>query len=244
MHIAKHVATSRIPSRVRWHVVATANWLTQALTRVNQAADAALAERHVFHLVLSGGSTPERLYRALAAQQHDWSRWQIWFGDERCLARDDPQRNSRMAAKAWLERVPIPAANIHVIPAELGAEEAAIAYSGELAGVDRFDLVLLGLGQDGHTASLFPDHARGLEPDAPNAIAVFHAPKPPPERITLSARRLSQARCVLFLISGADKQDALMRWRRGVDIPAAAIQPDAGVDLLIDADACPPGETK
>jgi 6-phosphogluconolactonase len=229
-------------SRLRWHVVDDSNWLATAVSWVNQAAESSLAARGIFHLVLAGGGTPELLYRALAAQQQDWSRWQIWFGDERCLPRDHPQRNSRMASAAWLDRVDIPAANIHIIPAEHGALTAAKLYAEKLQNQGAFDLVLLGLGQDGHTASLFPGQTIGSATDSPDALPVFDAPKPPPERVTLSARRLSDTRCVLFLIRGADKRVALNAWRQGATIPAAAIHPNAGVDLLIDTDACPPGE--
>ncbi len=238
------LASSSTTSQMRWHVVAESDWLAAALAWVNRAAAAAIAARDEFHLVLAGGSTPERLYRALAGQTHDWARWHIWFGDERCLPKNDPQRNSHMAASAWLDRVAIPAQQIHIIPAERGAEAAATAYAKELGGRATFDLVLLGLGQDGHTASLFPDHNWGNDNAAPDAMAVLDAPKPPPERVTLSARRLSHTRSVLFLIGGADKRPALTRWRDGAVIPAAAIQPDCGVDLLIDMNACPPGEPK
>jgi 6-phosphogluconolactonase len=247
MRITQPDLLSTHSSRPRWHVVDASNWLTTAVSWINQAAESALATRGIFHIVLAGGGTPEILYRALAAQQQNWSRWQIWFGDERCLPQDDPQRNSRMVAAAWLDRVDIPAANIHLIPAELGAATGARRYSELLHNLGTFDLVLLGLGQDGHTASLFPGHefpgqAIGSGPDSPDVLPVFDAPKPPPERVTLSARRLSDSRCVLFLIRGADKREALNAWRQGATIPAAAIHPDAGVDLLIDTDACPPGE--
>jgi 6-phosphogluconolactonase len=242
MRITQPDLLSTHSSRPRWHVVDDSNWLTTALTWVNQAAESALAARGIFHIVLAGGSTPEKLYRVLAAQQHDWSRWQIWFGDERCLLQDDPQRNSWMASVAWLDRVNIPAANIHIIPAEHGAATAAKLYAEQLQNQGAFDLVLLGLGQDGHTASLFPGKAMVLATDSPDVLPVFDAPKPPPERVTLSAQRLSRSRCVLFLIRGADKREALNAWQQGTNIPAAAIHPDAGVDLLIDTDACPPGE--
>ena len=239
MRITQPDLLSTHSSRPRWHVVDDSNWLTTALTWVNQAAESALAARGIFHLVLAGGGTPEQLYRVLAAQQHDWSRWQIWFGDERCLLQDDPQRNSWMASVAWLDRVNIPAANI---PAEHGATTAAKLYAEQLQNQGNFDLVLLGLGQDGHTASLFPGQAMVFATDSPDVLPVFDAPKPPPERVTLSAQRLSRSRCVLFLIRGADKREALNAWQQGTNIPAAAIHPDAGVDLLIDTDACPPGE--
>ena len=227
----------------RWHVAADkADWLGQALARVAAAEAEALLERGMFHIVLAGGSTPQRLYEALVQERHEWPRWQVWFGDERCLPPDHPERNSRMAELAWLSKVDIPAANIHAIPAELGAIKAAEAYSRQLVGIRDFDLVLLGLGEDGHTASLFPGHDWGEGADAPDALAVFAAPKPPPERVSMSAHRLSQARRVLFLVTGAGKQVAMAAWRQGKPLPAATVCPAAGVDVLMDRDAVPQGD--
>ena len=225
-------------SMTRWHVAADADdWLDRALAFVAAAEAEALAGRGEFHIVLAGGGTPRRLYRALADQDHDWSRWRVWFGDERCLAPDDPARNSAMAREAWLDKVGMPAGNLHVIPAERDAEAAARLYAKELSGLADFDLVLLGLGQDGHTASLFPGHDWGEAEGSAAALVVMDAPKPPPRRVSLSAERLSRARRVLFLVAGADKRDALARWRRGEDLPAAAIRPRAGVDVLMDQEA-------
>jgi 6-phosphogluconolactonase len=225
-------------SMTRWHVAADADdWLARALAFVAAAEAEALAARGEFHIVLAGGGTPRRLYRALADEDHDWSRWRVWFGDERCLAPDDPARNSAMARTAWLDMVGMPAGNLHVILAEQDMERAARLYTEELSGLADFDLVLLGLGLDGHTASLFPGHDWGEVEGSAAALAVADAPKPPPERVSLSAERLSRARRVLFLVAGADKRDALARWRRGEDLPAAAIRPRAGVDVLMDQEA-------
>ncbi len=229
------------PSAPRWHR-APGDWLDIAIAEVARAEAEALATRGVFDLVLAGGETPRRLYRALADERFDWARWRLWFGDERCLPADDPERNSVMARAAWLNRVDLPAANVHVPPAELGPLAAAEAYAGQLDGIGDFDLVLLGLGEDGHTASLFPGHDWGEGANAPAALPVLDAPKPPPARVSLSARRLSAARRVLFLVAGAGKRDALTRWRRGENLPAAAIRPAAGVDVLMDAAAWPQGE--
>lgn len=236
---------TRTPSiATRWHVAdSSEDWLARACARVAAAERAALAAHGAFDIVLAGGGTPRRLYAALAREAHDWAHWRVWFGDERCLPADDQERNSRMAAEALLERVPIPAASIHAMPAELGAETAALAYGRQLAGCGAFDLVLLGLGEDGHTASLFPGRDWGAADDAPDVLAVHDAPKPPPDRLSLSARRLSRARAVLFLVAGADKRAAVARWRRGDILPVGAIRAPAGVDVLLHTDVCPTGET-
>lgn len=221
--------------QTRWHIVDNAeDWLAAALDTIRAAATNAIAARGEFHIVLAGGSTPERVYRALAREAMDWSHWRIWFGDERCLPADHPERNSVMAERAWLAPAKVPAHVIHLIPAERGALTAARAYTEALAGVDDFDLVLLGLGEDGHTASLFPGQDWGETRDAPAALPVFSAPKPPPERVSLSAWRLSCARQVHFWALGAGKREAVAAWRRGESLPAAAIRPNAGVDVWID----------
>ncbi|MGH8190307.1 MAG: 6-phosphogluconolactonase [Rhodanobacteraceae bacterium] len=223
---------------VRWRVFPDEVSLQRnALERVVASAREAITGHGAFDIVLAGGNTPRKLYRALRRAEADWPRWHIWFGDERCAPADDPERNSRMARDEWLEHVAIPAANVHAIPAERGSREAAALYARELRSVDAFDLVLLGLGEDGHTASLFPGHDWGTHADSPEVIAVSDAPKPPPERVSLSAHRLSHAHAVLFLVEGAGKRDAIAAWKRGDAIPAAAIAPDAGVDVLLDAAA-------
>ncbi len=226
--------------RTRWHVAASpTDWLARALDFVSKAEREAMAARGVFHIVLAGGGTPKQLYQALAGETHDWARWRVWFGDERCLAPDDPERNSAMARQVWLDRVPLPAANIHLIPAELGPDAAAARYARTLEAVDRFDLTLLGLGEDGHTASLFPRHDWGDSENSPPAIPVFDAPKPPLRRVSLSALRLSRSDRVLFLLAGPGKREPVRRWLAGERIPAAAIRPDQGVDVLLDHAASP-----
>lgn len=227
----------------RWHAQADRDVLQKtAVEWIVAAATAAVAARGQFHLVLAGGETPRGIYQRLRRLQTDWSVWHIYFGDERCLPPGDAARNSRMAGEAWLDHVAIPAAQIHIIPAELGARRAADVYAESLRALGDFDLVLLGLGEDGHTASLFPAHDSacdpahdwGTEPGAPDTLAVCHAPKPPPARVSLSAARLGRARQVLFLVSGESKRTALADWRSGKRIPAGSITPAAGVDVLLD----------
>lgn len=200
------------------------------------AAHQSINQHRAFHIVLSGGTTPRRLYESLRKADADWAAWHVYFGDERCLPPDHAQRNSQMAALAWLDHVAIPAEQVHPIPAELGAEIAALSYAQIVDRIKQFDLVLLGLGEDGHTASLFPGHEWGTTPNTPSAIAVHDAPKPPPDRVSLSAHRLSAAHQILFQISGESKRQAVKDWRNGVNIPAAAIAPANGVDIYIEAD--------
>ena len=221
---------------VRWLPVAdVAELETTACRRVIDAAIGAIDQRGAFLIVLAGGNTPRGVYRLLREQGADWAHWHVYFGDERCLPADSAERNSRMAADEWLDHVPIPKSQLHPIPAERGPNAAARAYEDTLRSVGEFDLVLLGLGDDGHTASLFPGHDYGTALDGPTVLAVFNAPKPPPERVSLSAVRLSRAREVLFLIAGDSKRDAVARWRAGENIPARAIQPRAGADVLIES---------
>jgi 6-phosphogluconolactonase len=222
----------------RWHIYPTTADLTARAARaVVGCARQAIVARGAFHIVLAGGNTPRGVYEALRAENAGWQCWHVYFGDERCVARGDAERNDRMAAEALLDHVPVPPAQVHVIPAELGAEAGAAAYAQSVGRVELFDLVLLGLGEDGHTASLFPGHDPGAADDAPAALPVHDAPKPPPDRVSLSAHRLSQAREVLFLVAGSGKREALLRWRALEDIPARSVCPRAGVDLFADAAA-------
>lgn len=219
---------------VRWFpFVDSVALRADARRRVIDAARAAIEARQRFAIVLAGGSTPRALYRSLQDADTDWSRWHVYFGDERCVPADDPERNSVMAAATLLFHVPIPRAQIHAIPAEYGAAHAARNYLRTLRDAGEFDLVLLGLGEDGHVASLFP--GRATDAAQADVIAVLDAPKPPPERVSLSAARLSRTRAALFLVEGESKREAVHRWRNGADIPAAAIRPRSGVDVLVDA---------
>lgn len=213
----------------RWQSFDSQEALNQAaVARILQAAKTAIANRGSFSIVLAGGTTPKSVYESLRFADTDWSKWHIYYNDDRCLPIDHPERNSLMAAQAWLDHVNIPAQQVHDIPTELGPVAGAKAYAETLAGLGDFDLVLLGLGEDGHTASLFPGHSWD---DNVDAFPVFDAPKPPPERVSISAARLSKAREVMFLVTGAGKQEAVDNWRKGVAIPATVIKPKNGVDV-------------
>ncbi|NOT11778.1 MAG: 6-phosphogluconolactonase [Methylococcaceae bacterium] len=222
----------------RWHYLETAEKVAQAATQhILAGAQLAITKRGKFKLVLAGGSTPEKIYRLLAEANADWLNWHIYFGDERCLPADYPDRNSLMASRAFLEKVTIPEQQIFIMPAELGPEKAAEHYRNIVAEALPFDMVLLGMGEDGHTASLFPGHQHNEDE---LAHAVYNSPKPPPERVSISAKALGQTHELLFLITGKSKQEAVKNWRSGQDLPIASIQPESPIDIYIDNDALLP----
>ena len=213
----------------RWHQFNSQDEINHAaVSRILQAAKEAIAKHGSFLVVLAGGSTPKSVYQLLAKEQADWSNWHVFHNDDRCLPVDHAERNSKMAREAWLNHVAIPQSQIHDIPAELGNVEGAKAYAKTLAGVRSFDLVILGLGEDGHTASLFPGHAVDNSADV---VPVFNSPKPPADRVTMSRNRLNNTHEVMFLVTGAGKQEAVDNWLNGVAIPATLIAPASGVDV-------------
>ena len=218
-----------------WHLFDDAPGVArEAARRILKAADRAISAHGEFSIVLTGGRTPKSTYRLLVDADTDWSKWRIYFGDERCLPIDDTERNSLMAAVSWLDHVAIPAKNIHPIPAEQGAEAGASAYSLVVADAVPFDMVLLGMGEDGHTASLFPGQ---IHSNSELVHAVYDAPKPPPDRISLSRNALSNCSELLILVTGAGKQQAVARWKQGEALPIANIGAHDTVDILLDKDA-------
>lgn len=200
-------------------------------------ANSCIAEKNSFHIVLAGGETPRSVYTLLRHAVTDWAKWQVYFGDERCEPAHHKNRNDTMAFDAWLTHVAIPSGQIHSIPAELPQQACVEQYTDILNNAGHFDLVLLGLGEDGHTASLFPGNDWGTEANAPDVLAVSNAPKAPAQRITLSARRLSAADHVWFLVRGDSKKEILRRWQDGEPsvrekLPASAIQPKNGIEIF------------
>jgi 6-phosphogluconolactonase len=207
---------------------------------------AAVAARGIAHIALSGGSTPESVYRRLADLEVAWERVQVWFGDERAVPPDDPGSNFAMAERALLDHAPIPAANVHRMLGELDAVEAARRYEAELADhfgrvtVPVLDLVHLGMGEDGHCASLFPNSPALDEQDA--WVVANRAPVAPHDRVTFTYPVLDAARHVLFLVAGAAKAVALRDVLEGPTdhrrLPAQAVAPIPGrLTWLVDAAA-------
>lgn len=218
-----------LSSDTRWHTFNSQDAINQAaVKRILAAAEEAINKRGSFLVVLAGGSTPKSVYQLLSQQSADWANWHIYHNDDRCLPVDHVERNSKMARDVWLNLVAIPQNQIHDIPTELGNVEGARAYAKTLNGVRAFDLVILGLGEDGHTASLFPNQ---VVDNSADAVPVFDAPKSPADRVTISQNRLNNTHEVLFLVTGSGKQEAVDNWRKGVKIPATLIAPENGVDV-------------
>jgi 6-phosphogluconolactonase len=193
---------------------------------VRAAAALAAAARSGGAISLAGSNTPRRAYELLSeAPGIDWSEVHIWFGDERCVPPDDADSNYRMVNEALFSRIGIPAANVHRVRGEDDPDAAADAYGREIEGLS-LDLALLGLGPDGHTASLFPE-SPALEVRDRMAVAVV-ASKPPPRRITLTLPVFERAASVLVLAPGASKADAIAAVLRGPDprYPASLLPAD------------------
>jgi 6-phosphogluconolactonase len=223
----------------------------EAARRCVALANAAIGEHGRFRVALSGGSTPRALHERLAREHRnaiDWQRVEIFWGDERFVPPDDPESCFRMARETLLDHVPVPAANIFPFPTVGGTPEAAArAYAETLAATfgatpPRFDLILLGMGPDGHTASLFPGHPEVVAPGGELVVAVHNSPKPPPTRLTCTYRVLNAASNVIFLVGGADKAATLRAVLRGpLDIarfPAQGVRLAAGsLAWMVDAAA-------
>jgi len=207
----------------------TLDWLTRAAADQFAQQSALARPRGVFRVALSGGSTPRPVYQLLAAspyrEQVDWSQVQFYWGDERNVGPDSPESNYRMAKEALLDHVPVRPEHVHRIRGELAASEAAAEYEQVLLrtlnlapdAFPRFDLIQLGMGPDGHTASLFP-HTSALHV-RDRLVVANPVPELQAERITLTVPTLNAAAAIVFLVAGADKADALAAVLQGPEQP-------------------------
>lgn len=209
--------------------------IKELCARITILASECLDKHGYFSIILAGGETPRELYRQLRHITTDWQHWHIYFGDERFLPLGDAGRNDTMASTVWLDYVAIPRAHIHGVPVSDDVKTAAAEYAAILQKAPGFDLALLGLGEDGHTASLFPGNVPRSRPAA-LAIAVTDAPKLPAQRVSMSAGCLSLSSAVWFIVSGSNKRKMLEAWLVGAPLPPQAIKPDAGIDIFTDLD--------
>lgn len=223
----------------------------EAARTIVRLAQAAITKTGRFTIALSGGSTPKKLYGLLAQEpyrsQIEWANVDVFWSDERNVAPDDPESNYHMAHEVLLSKVPIPTNQIHRMVGEQEDRDAAsLAYTREMQntfgteGVPAFDLIQLGMGPEGHTASLFP-HQPSLH-EQQRIIMPVSVPKPPPPRLTFTPRLLNEAAHILFLVTGAEKADAVQAVLEGDyqpdEYPAQIVHPNKGeVTWMLDTAA-------
>jgi 6-phosphogluconolactonase len=214
-------------------IIRTRSFAEEAASFIVHTAEEAIEEHGFFRLALSGGNTPRAVYQALALRECRWPKWIVTFGDERCVPPDDPQSNYRMASEAFLMLVG--PGEVFRIQGEIDPEEAAAHYNSSLKGLaDRFgeerythDLILLGLGDDGHTASLFPGTA-ALDETKKDVVSNF-VPKFNSHRITFTYPQINVARRVTFLVSGPKKEAVVQKVLEGKHgYPAEGVRPEKG----------------
>lgn len=222
----------------------------RAAAHVTRQLQRARAARGVAHLALSGGTTPRRTYELLAREPAELADVEVWFADERCVGPHDEQSNYRLAAQTLLGASAIAPERVHRMRGELGPHEGAGDYARELSerlapeqdGLPVLDLIVLGIGADGHVASLFPGAATLDAGETAVCLGVLDSPKPPPERITLSLAMLCAARGCLLLATGAGKADAVsaMLAAPSRHVPASLLRRER-LTVIVDDAAAPPG---
>jgi 6-phosphogluconolactonase len=223
----------------------------RAAIHVTRVLEEARAARGIAHLALSGGTTPGRTYELLGEEAAALESVGLWFADERCVAPDDEESNYLLAQRALIDPASIDPARVHRMRGELGPEQGAASYAAELCGpggpqrqegVPILDLIVLGIGPDGHVASLFPGAPTLSVGEEVICQGVSDSPKPPPERITLSLPVLRAARGCLLLATGASKADAVeaMLAEPSLHVPASLLE-RGRLTVIVDDAAAPRG---
>jgi len=195
--------------------------LSEALAQeILNIAKKSIFEKNCFSIVLTGGQSVLSLYKILSKADSYWDKWHIYIGDERFLPAGHKDRNDQIINEIWLDNSPIPKNNIHFIKAELGLLEARVEYENTLKSIDKFDVVLLSMGEDGHIASLFPNH---VYPEEQMVIVEQGSPKPPKERISMSYQQLNKTHYVFKLIVGESKQKAVILLGQNINLPITRV---------------------
>ncbi|MGR9108769.1 MAG: 6-phosphogluconolactonase [Gammaproteobacteria bacterium] len=201
-----------------WHIYQTSQEVARAAAEyLASRIRACIAERDICHVVLPGGNTPAQCLDHLVTLNLPWNSIHWYPGDERCLPAGDAERNDVMLARHLWQPLKIHLDLIHRMAAEKGPEIASEEYARELNGLECFDIVVLGIGEDGHTASLFPGNI-ALQASG-KVTPVYDSPKPPPERVSLTLQSLRQARLRIVLATGKGKHDAIVQSKSGAPLP-------------------------
>ncbi len=199
-----------------WSIYTDIDKLSEQLANdILTIAEKSINLNNSFKIVLAGGTSLINTYKILNKSSSDWDKWHIYLGDERCLPLKDNRRNDYIINKVWLKNSSIPKQNINFIHAELGVDSGSLHYEKILEKVGYFDIVLLGIGEDGHTASLFPGHSY----DNKSVVVEYDSPKYPKYRISMSYSRLNQSKNVFKIICGKSKSNAMNLWMNGEILP-------------------------
>lgn len=202
----------------QWHIYKTSQQAsTAAATYLESAIRNILKTNSQCNIALPGGNSPVECLKIISTKDLPWEKIHWYLGDERCYPVGHDDRNDTMIREYLWSAITIQEENIHPIPTELGADKAAEIYSAEIEKSKGMDIVMLGMGEDGHTASLFPNNA-ALENQSP-AIPVYESPKPPSDRVSLSINTIRQAKYKLVLTFGASKQQAITQVKNGDLLP-------------------------
>jgi len=195
--------------------------LSKALAQeILNIAKKSIFEKDCFSIVLTGGKSVLSLYKILSKADSNWDKWHIYIGDERCVPMGHKDRSDQVINEIWLDNSAIPKKNIHFIKAELGLLEARLEYENTLKRIGTFDIVLLSMGEDGHIASLFPNHVY-LEEQM--VVVEQDSPKPPKERVSMSYQQLNKAHYIFKLIIGESKQKAVTLLEQNVNLPITRV---------------------
>ncbi|MHB8235525.1 MAG: 6-phosphogluconolactonase, partial [Solirubrobacteraceae bacterium] len=223
----------------------------RAAGEISRRLQSARRERGIAHLALSGGTTPARAYELLAAELEDWKDIELWFADERCVGPEDEESNYRLASQTLIAGAAgLDGQRVHRMIGELGPDEGARSYAAQLSehaprqgdgGPPALDVIVLGIGPDGHVASLFPGAPTLDAGDDELCLGVHDSPKPPPERITLTLAVLRAAQRCVLLATGASKADAVnaMLGEPTHHVPASLLR-RGRLSVIVDDAAAPP----
>ena len=195
--------------------------LSKALAQeILNIAKKSISEKNCFSIVLTGGQSVLNLYKILSKSDSNWEKWHIYIGDERFLPAGHKDRNDQTINEIWLDNSTIPKKNIHFIKAELGLLEARVEYENTLKKNDKFDVVLLSVGEDGHVASLFPNHSY---PDNKMVVIESNSPKSPKQRLSMSYKQLNKSNYIFKLLIGKSKQQAVHLLQKNTNLPMTKV---------------------
>jgi 6-phosphogluconolactonase len=195
-----------------------------AIEIISQSAYRGIQERGKFHIVLTCGETPRLIYKQLANLDTNWSLWEFYISDERFVQNADDDLNQVMIRNEFLNHVPVSESQIHFVKGGNDIKSTIISYSQSINNIPDFDLTILGIGEDGHVASLFPGNDIGLHPESSDVLPVYNSPKPPPQRVSISMKRLNKSVKIMIIASGERKRKIVDDFCNGAEIPALHIK--------------------